>query len=159
MSSFNQAIFMGNLTRDPEVKYLGSGTAVAEFGIAVNDRVKKGDEWIDEVMFIDAVIFGRTAEVAGEYLSKGSPVFLTGRLRLETWEKEGQKRSKHKLVVDKMQMIGGRGGGGGGGGGEHDQTRRDSRQDYNQDPPQAPATNSKHQDPPPAGYTQDEIPF
>jgi single-strand DNA-binding protein len=116
MASFNRVILVGNLTRDPELRYIPSGTAVSEIGLAVNDRVKKGDQWVDETTFVDVTMWGRTAEVANEYLSKGAPVLIEGRLKLDSWEKDGQKRSKLRVVCEKMQMLGGREGGGGGGG-------------------------------------------
>lgn len=112
MASYNRVVLLGNLTRDPELRYIPSGTAVSEIGLAVNDRVKKNDQWVDETTFVDVTLWGRTAEVANEYLSKGSSILIEGRLKLDTWEKEGQKRSKLRVVADKMQMVGGRGGGG-----------------------------------------------
>ena len=112
MASYNRVVLLGNLTRDPELRYIPSGTAVSEIGLAVNDRVKKNDQWVDETTFVDVTRWGRTAEVANEYLSKGSSILIEGRLKLDTWEKEGQKRSKLRVVADKMQMVGGRGGGG-----------------------------------------------
>ena len=108
MASFNRVILVGNLTRDPELRYIPSGTAVSEIGLAVNDRVKKGDQWVDETTFVDITLWGRTAEVANEYLSKGSSVLIEGRLKLDSWEKDGQKRSKLRVIGDKMQMLGGR---------------------------------------------------
>jgi single-strand DNA-binding protein len=117
MASFNRVILVGNLTRDPELRYISSGTAVSEIGLAVNDRVKRGDQWVDETTFVDITMWGRTAEVANEYLSKGAPVLIEGRLKLDSWEKDGQKRSKLRVVCEKMQMLGSRDGGGGGGGG------------------------------------------
>ena len=117
MASFNRVILVGNLTRDPELRYIPSGTAVSDIGLAVNDRVKKGDQWVDEVTFVDITLWGRTAEIANEYLSKGSPVLIEGRLKLHTWEKDGQKHSKLRVTADRMQMLGSREGGGGGGGG------------------------------------------
>lgn len=99
---------MGNLTRDIELRYTPSGTPVTDMGMAVNERRKQGEEWVDETTFVDVTLWGRTAEVAGEYLSKGSPVFIEGRLKLETWEKDGQKHYKMKVVADKMQLIGGK---------------------------------------------------
>jgi len=118
MASFNRVILLGNLTRDVEVKYLQSGTAVAEVGLAVNDRRKdaKTNQWIDETTFVDVTFWGRTAEIAAEYLGKGSPVLVEGRLKLDQWETEGQKRSKLRVVCERMQMVGTKGGGGGGGG-------------------------------------------
>jgi single-strand DNA-binding protein len=116
MASFNRVILVGNLTRDPELRYIPSGTAVSEIGLAVNDRVKKGDQWVDETTFVDVTLWGRTAEVANEYLSKGSNILIEGRLKLDTWEKDGQKRSKLRVIAEKMQMLGSRGEGGSGGG-------------------------------------------
>lgn len=116
MASFNRVILVGNVTRDIELRYTPSGMAVTDIGLAVNDRVKRGDQWVDEATFVDITVFGRTAEIAGEYLSKGAPVLFEGRLKLDSWESEGQKRSKLKVVADRMQLLGGRGGGGGGSG-------------------------------------------
>lgn len=116
MASFNRVILVGNLTRDVEVRYLQNGTAVAEIGLAVNDRRKnQAGEWIEETTFVDVTLWNRTAEVAGEYLKKGSSVLIEGRLKLDTWETDGQKRSKLRVVGQTMQMLGGRGGPGGGG--------------------------------------------
>ena len=117
MASFNRVVLVGNLTRDPELRYIPSGTAVSDIGLAVNDRVKRGDQWVEEPVFVDITLWGRTAEIANEYLSKGSPVLIEGRLKLDTWETEGQKRSKLRVVCERMQMLGSRGGGGGSGGG------------------------------------------
>lgn len=118
MASFNRVILVGNLTRDIELKYLQSGTAVTEVGLAVNDRRKNQQgEWVDEPVFVDITLWGRTAEIASEYLSKGSSVLIEGRLKLDQWEKDGQKRSKLRVVGETMQMLGTRGAGGGGGGG------------------------------------------
>ncbi len=118
MASFNRVIIVGNLTRDPELRYTQGGTAVTDVGVAVNDRRKTASgEWQDETTFVDVTLWGRTAEVANEYLSKGSPLLIEGRLKLDTWEgRDGQKRSKLHVVGERMQMLGGRGGGGGGGG-------------------------------------------
>lgn len=126
MASFNRVILMGNLTRDVEVRYTPGGTAVCEIGLAVNDRRKdaKG-EWVDETTFVDVTLWGRTAEIAGEYLAKGAPLLVEGRLKLDTWEKDGQKRSKLRVVCENMRMLGGKGGGGGGGGGRRGGGRRD----------------------------------
>ena len=118
MASYNRVVLVGNVTRDLEVRYLQSGMAVVDIGLAVNDRRKNpAGEWVEETTFVDVTLWGRTAEVAGEYLSKGSNVLIEGRLKLDTWESEGQKRSKLKVVGERMQMLGGRGGGEGGGGG------------------------------------------
>ena len=108
MASYNRTIIVGNVTRDVELRHIPSGTAVADIGVAINDREKRGDEWIDVTTFVDVTLWGRTAEVAAEYLSKGSPVLVEGRLRLETWnaKETGEKRSKLKVVADKMQLLG-----------------------------------------------------
>jgi single-strand DNA-binding protein len=120
MASFNRVILVGNLTRDPEVKYTTGGTALAEIGLAVNRQWfdQKSNERKEETTFIDVTLWGRQAEVAGEYLSKGRPVLIEGRLQLDTWEdkQSGQKRSKLRVVGEQMQMLGSRGDGGGGGG-------------------------------------------
>ena len=106
--SLNQVTIAGNLTRDVELKYTEGGTAVTEIGLAINERRKKGEAWVDVPVFVDVTLWGRTAEVAGEYLSKGSPVLIEGRLRLDTWETEGQKRSKLRVTAERMQMLGSR---------------------------------------------------
>jgi single-strand DNA-binding protein len=117
MASFNRVILMGNLTRDIELRYTPGGMAVTDAGLAVNDRRKnQNGEWVDETTFVDVTMWGRTAEIANEYLSKGSPVLIEGRLKLDTWESEGQKRSKLRVVCERMQMVGARGEAGGGGG-------------------------------------------
>lgn len=128
MASFNRVVLVGNLTRDIELRYLPSQMAVCDIGLAVNDRVKKDGQWVDETTFVDITMWGRTAEVANEYLSKGSSVLIEGRLKLDSWETDGQKRSKLKVVCERMQMLGGKGGGGGGnsGGGSSGGARRSS---------------------------------
>ena len=114
MASYNRVVLVGNLTRDIELKYTPSGLAVTDIGLAVNDRRKtQTGEWVDETTFVDITLWGRQAEVAGEYLGKGSSVLIEGRLKLDTWETDGQKRSKLRVVGEKMQMLGSRGGGGG----------------------------------------------
>jgi single-strand DNA-binding protein len=107
MASYNRVILCGNLTRDPELRYTPSGTAVTNLGLAVNEREKRGDEWVDSAVFVDVTLFARTAEVVHEYLAKGAPVLIEGRLKLDTWEtNEGQKRSKLKVLGDRLQMLG-----------------------------------------------------
>ncbi|QDU46660.1 Single-stranded DNA-binding protein [Symmachiella dynata] len=121
MASYNRVILIGNLTRDPEVRYIPSGTAVSELGLAVNRTWfdKQSNSRKEETTFVDVTLWGREAEVAGEYLSKGRPVLIEGRLQLDTWEdkQSGQRRSKLRVVCERMQMLGSRGDGGGGGGG------------------------------------------
>lgn len=113
MASYNRVVLVGNLTRDIELRYTPGGTPVMDNAIAVNDRRKTASgEWIDEATFVDVTFWGRTAEVASEYLSKGSQVLVEGRLKLDTWETDGQKRSKLRVVCERMQMLGSAGGGG-----------------------------------------------
>ena len=114
MASFNKVILLGNVTRDPELRYISSGTAVTDIGLAVNDRRKNAaGEWVEETTFVDVTLWGRTAEVAGEYVQKGSPLLIEGRLKLDTWEKDGKKNSKLRVVGERMQLLGSRGEGGG----------------------------------------------
>ena len=122
MASFNKVFLMGNLTRDVQLKYLPSQTAVAEFGLACNRKFRTANgEDREEVTFVDITAFGKQAEVLNQYMSKGKPIFIEGRLKYDQWEDKngGGKRSKLTVVVDKFQFIGapGQGGGGGGGGG------------------------------------------
>ena len=152
MPSFNRVILVGNLTRDVELRYIPSGTAVTDISLAVNDRVKRNDEWIDEATFVDVTLWGRTAEVAAEYLSKGSPVLIEGRLKQDRWEQDGQKRSKIKVVGEKLQMLSSRGSGGGGGGGNRPNQNFNSNQGAQKSQPQPAAA---PQGPPPAG----DVPF
>ncbi len=128
MASYNRVVLVGNLTRDIELRYIPSGMAVCDIGLAINDKIKKDGQWVEETTFVDVTLWGRTAEIANEYLSKGSNVLIEGRLKLDTWETDGQKRSKLKVVGDRMQMLGGKGGGGGGSssGGSSGSARRTS---------------------------------
>lgn len=119
MASFNRVVLMGNLTRDPEVRYTTGGTAVTDVSLAINRyRTDKAtNQRMEETTFVDVTLWGRTAEIAGEYLGKGRPVLIEGRLQQDQWEDKetGQKRSKLKVVGESMQLLGGREGGGGGG--------------------------------------------
>jgi len=118
MASFNKVVLVGNVTRDPELRYIASGTAVTDIGLAVNDRRKTATgEWVEETTFVDVTLWGRTAEIAGEYVTKGSPLLIEGRLKLDTWEKDGKKNSKLRVVCERMQLLGGRGEGARGGAG------------------------------------------
>lgn len=117
MASFNQVILLGNLTRDPQLKYLPSQTAVAEFGIAVNRKFKsQSGEEREEVTFVDCAAFAKTGELINQYFTKGKPIFIQGRLKYDSWEDKqgGGKRSRLTVVVENFQFIGGRDGGGGG---------------------------------------------
>jgi single-strand DNA-binding protein len=150
MASYNRVILVGNLTRDVELKYLPSGTAVADVGVAVHDRRKtQSGEWVEEPTFVDVTLWGRTAEVASEYLGKGSPLLIEGRLKLDTWETDGQKRSKLKVIGERMQMLGGRGGGSGRGSAAPADASETSQ------PVSADAARSQ----PPAQPPEDDIPF
>jgi single-strand DNA-binding protein len=171
MANFNKVILLGNLTRDPELRYLPSQMAVVDLGIAVNHRFKTAQgEDREEVMFIDCTAFGKQAEVIKQYCQKGKPLLVEGRLKLDTWDDKqtGQKRSKHKITIENFQFVGGRDGGGAGGGGDQGRSY-----DSEQRPPQAnrgPArggqrTPAPNQAPPeqPFGdeqnFKDDEIPF
>ena len=115
MASYNKVILVGNITRDIELRYTANGTAVTEVGLAVNDRRKNPQgEWVEETTFVDVTMWGRTAQVANDYLGKGSSCLVEGRLKLDTWESDGQKRSKLRVVCERMQMLGGRPSGGSG---------------------------------------------
>lgn len=131
MASYNRVILIGNLTRDPEVKYIPSGMAVAEIGLAVNRYFndRNTNERKEETTFVDVTLWGRQAELAGEYLAKGRPVMIEGRLQLDTWEdkQSGQKRSKLRVVGETMQFLGSGGGEGGGGGGSRGGAGRGNR--------------------------------
>ncbi len=121
MASFNRIILLGNLTRDPELRYLPSNTAVCNFGLATNHkwRDREGNQK-EETCFVDCSAFGRAGETINQYMTKGRPLLVEGRLRLETWTaQDGGKRSRHSVIVDNFQFVGGRGEGGGapGGGG------------------------------------------
>jgi len=106
MASFNKVILLGNLTRDPEMRYTPSGSPVASFGLAVNRRYRQGDEQKEEVCFVDISTFGRQAELAGEYLSKGRMVLIEGRLQFRTWEDQnGQRRSKLDVVAERVNFM------------------------------------------------------
>lgn len=152
MASYNRVVLLGNMTRDIDLKYTQSGLAVTDIGLAVNDRRKnQAGEWVEEATFVDVTLWGRTAEVASEYLGKGSQVLIEGRLKLDTWETDGQKKSKLRVVCERMQMLGSRPGSGGGG--KPPQATRDEAEysaPANADQP----TQSVQEGPP-----EDDIPF
>ena len=119
MAGFNKVILIGNLTRNPELRYTPNGTPVASLGLAVSRRYKQAEELKEEVCFVDIVVFGKQAEHCGQYLSKGSGVIVDGRLQQRRWETEdGQKRSKHEVVAQTVTFMPKRQDGGGGGGTE-----------------------------------------
>ena len=160
MASFNKVILLGNLTRDPQVRYTPSGTAVTDIGLAVNRTWfdKQTNSRRDETTFVDVTLWGRQAEVAGEYLAKGRQVLIEGRLQLDTWDDKetGQKRSKLRVVGESMTMVGGKpdgarsGGGGGGGGSSGGGPSRE---------PQPSAPEDSFYDSPAGDPPQDEVPF
>ena len=120
MPSYNKVILMGNLTRDVQLKSVAGGQAVAEIGIAVNRKFKlKDGTEKEEVTFVDCECWGPRADVIARYFTKGKPIFIEGRLKLDSWEdKDGQKRSKMRVVIEDFQFVEGRGGGGGSSGGD-----------------------------------------
>src|SRR6185503_4920663 len=125
MASFNKVMLLGNLTRDPQLKYLPSQTPVAEFGVACNRKFKSASgEDREDVTFVDCAAFAKQAELIHQYFTKGKPIFIQGRLKYDSWEDKqgGGKRHKLSVVVENFQFIGGRDSGGqGGGGGSHDE--------------------------------------
>ena len=131
--NLNKVMLMGNLTRDVELRHTGSNTAVGNFGLAVNRRYKTKDgDQKEETTFVDCEAWGRTAEVMGQYLAKGRPVLIEGRLKLDEWEdkKDGSKRSKLRVVVENFQFVDSGSGGGGGGAGA---STTDNRTDFKEE--------------------------
>ena len=131
MANLNKVMLIGNLTRDPELRYTPKGTAVAELGMAIN-RVWSNDQGQrqEDTTFVDVTLWGRQAELAQQYLGKGRPVYIEGRLQMDTWEDKntGQKRSKLKVVGENMQFLQGGGGGGQARGGEAPQQSKPASQ-------------------------------
>jgi single-strand DNA-binding protein len=159
---FNKVILVGNLTRDLELRYLQSGTAVGNTGLAVNRKFKSSNgEQRDETLFIDITFFGRTAEIANQYLRKGSKVLVEGRLKLDSWEDpNGGKRSKHSVIVENMQMMDSRNtqeGGYNAPNATQNSYEQPAQQSYNQ-PPQQSAPIQKESIPE-IDIDDDEIPF
>ena len=117
MASLNKVLLMGNLTRDPEVRHTPKGTAVGDLAMAINMTYKAQDGTEkDEVCYVDVVVWGRQAETCRDYLTKGAPVFVEGRLQLDQWEgPEGEKKSRMRVRADRVQFLSRSGGGGGGG--------------------------------------------
>jgi single-strand DNA-binding protein len=148
MASLNKVLLMGNLTRDPELRYTPGGMAVAEFAIAMNRNwSSKTGEKKEEVTFIDIVVWARQAETCAEYLKKGRPVFIEGRLTQDRWETpEGQKRNRIRVTAERVQFLGGAGGGGGTGRGPAAQAPPDADD--------APPPESMDAPPPP-----EDVPF
>jgi single-strand DNA-binding protein len=125
MANVNKVILIGNVTRDPEVKFTSKGSAVTDIGLAINrNYTLDNGEKREETTFVDVELWGRLAEIAGEYAKKGRPLYIEGRLRMDTWEDKasGQKRSRMKVVGENLQLLGGRAEGGSrpAGGGEQE---------------------------------------
>lgn len=160
-ASLNKVLLMGNLTRDPEVKYTPKGTAVCDLGLAINDSYKAQDGTIKEtVTYVDVEVWGRTAENCKQYLTKGRPVFVEGQLRLDQWEQEGQKRSKMKVRADRVQFLGGGGPGGGqGGGGSRPAGNYSGGEQRSSTSSGKTAAPSVSEDAPPPPRDEDDIPF
>jgi len=142
--SFNKVILMGNMTRDVELRYTPSGTAVTDIGLAVNEKRKNAaGELVEDTTFVDVTLWGRNAEVAAEYLGKGSPILIEGRLKLDQWETDdGERRQKLKVVCERMQMVGSKkdgNGGGGGGNGNGGGSRPAQNQSQSQEGSPAPS--------------------
>jgi len=154
MANFNKVILAGNLTRDPEVRYTPKGTAIAKLGLAINRTWKnEAGETKEEVTFVDVDAFGRTAEVISQYLKKGRPILVEGRLKLDQWDDKqtGQKRSRLGVVLENFQFLdSGRGDGGGGGGGSRSSA-----------PSAQPSAASSPEAPEPEGPApeEDDVPF
>ena len=174
MANYNKVLLMGNLTRDPELRYSGGGTggtAIAKFGLATNRQWRnQAGEPQEETCFVDIVVFGRQAETCNEYLSKGRPVFIEGRLSFSTWEdrESGAKRSRLEVVAERVQFLGSRSDSGGGGGGGYS---RGGGEQYDDQPQASRAPAPQQQQPASApraapapapasgGYDFDDIPF
>jgi len=150
----NKVLLMGNITRDIEMRQFPSGGSIGKFTIAVNERYKdRNEQWQERANFIDCEVFGRKAEVMAQYLGKGKPVFIEGKLRLDKWEdkQSGENRTKLKVVVDDFQFVDSRGAGGGGPsqGGSYSSSNDDDRS-YESGPQSSPAYES---------LGDDDIPF
>ena len=156
MASFNRVILVGNLTRTPELRQIPSGLSVTDIGLAVNDRRKSASgDWIDEVTFVDITLWGRQAEIVCEYTTKGSPLLVEGRLKLDSWEAEGQKRSKLKVIGEKIMLLGS---GGGNRGNDDDGSGGYVRQNTRSSGRSAPPAQQQH-DYYDASHDGDDVPF
>lgn len=140
----NHVVLVGRLTRDVDLKYTPSGSAVASMSLAINRRRKSGDQWVDEANYFDITLWGRSAEGLAPYLKKGTRIGVDGELHQNRWEQEGQKRSKVDIVASNIQLLGNSGGGNGGSGGDYanrgttDYSSAASNQFSNQFAPESP---------------------
>jgi single-strand DNA-binding protein len=161
MASYNKVILLGNLTRDPELRVTPKGTSICQFGLAVNRQYKDdAGATREEVTFLDIEAWGRQGETISKYCTKGRPLFVEGRLKLDTWEDKnnpGQKRSKLKIVLENFQFVGGREGGGAAPAAGSDDGEGSSAPERFSPPPRQP---SRGAPPAPAADAQDEdVPF
>jgi len=147
MADINHVVLVGRLTRNAELKYTNSGAAVSKFSIAINQRRKKDDQWVDESHFFDIVLWGKTAESLNQYLVKGRQVGIEGQLRQDRWEQEGQSRSRVEIFATNVMLLGG---GGGAGGGRQAGPAAESKGGGGGDFPEGP---------PPRENFEDDIPF
>jgi single-strand DNA-binding protein len=138
MSDMNRVTLIGRLTRDAELKYTASGLAVSKFAVAVNKKVKRGDDWKDEVSYFDIVLFGKMAESIDQYLMKGKQIAIDGEMKQERWDQDGQTRSKVCVIANGIQLLG----------------SKDDGQKTTQAPPQKPKADTSYDD----GFV-DDIPF
>jgi single-strand DNA-binding protein len=155
MASLNKVFLIGNLTRDPEIRHTPKGTAVGDLAMAINMtyRTQEGTDK-EEVCYVDVVVWGRQAETCKDYLTKGSPIFIEGRLQLDQWDtQQGEKRSRMRVRADRVQFLGGRGGSSSR---SYSQERRESggsSRDYDRPP------RDSYEEPPVGDAADDEIPF
>ena len=162
MASYNRVLLMGNLTRDPQLKYLPNQTPVVDFGLACNRRYKtQSGEDKEEVTFVDCSAFGRTAEVINQYFQKGKPIFIEGRLKYDQWEDKqgGGKRSKLSVHIDNFQFIGGREGGAAPGTGGSDEQAQPRQQNRAAPPAVPPQAVPEQPFPDEQQFKDDDIPF
>jgi single-strand DNA-binding protein len=159
MASFNKVLLLGNLTRDPELRVTPKGTSICQFGLAVNRQFKdESGATRDETTFVDIEAWGKQGELVSKYLTKGSPCFVEGRLRLDTWDdkQSGQKRSKLKIVLENVQFLGGRTGAPGAAGGQGSEEYDQSAEPRSSVPPprgpSRPAAPSSH-------VADEDVPF
>ncbi|MBI5723951.1 MAG: single-stranded DNA-binding protein [Planctomycetes bacterium] len=151
MANFNKVIMIGNLTRDPQMSYLPSQTPVVEFGLAVNRRWRgKDNQQKEDVCFIDCRSYGKQAETINQYMNKGKPILVEGRLQFDQWEgKDGVKRSKHRLIVEQFQFLGSAGGSGGQAGGARAPQGQRPQPQAEQAPAEPPSAEEEFSEPPP----------
>jgi single-strand DNA-binding protein len=162
MASLNKVMLIGNLTRDPELRVTPKGTAICQFGLAVNRQFKdESGATRDETTFVDIEAWGKQGETVAKYCAKGRPLFVEGRLKLDTWDDKttGQKRSKMKVVLENFQFLGGREGGPGGGGSAGGQSSEDGVDQTIERTAPAPRASASRPTPPPQDNIDEDVPF